>query len=90
MSAEPFSKSTRAKMAACATLGLSYWADHPANGCMWAVDNRQQAHVVRWYRKKGQVALQRQGEPRKRMDYARGRFVDYVPTWDAGNRVEVA
>ncbi|QDK03170.1 hypothetical protein SEA_SYDNAT_78 [Mycobacterium phage SydNat] len=59
----PFSKTTQAKIAACEALGLSYWADHPATGCMWAVDDQQQAFVVRWYRSTGMVALVTVGEP---------------------------
>lgn len=51
-------KTTATKMAACASLGLHYWADHPATGCVWAVDDNQQAHVVRWCKKTNTAALQ--------------------------------
>lgn len=38
---------TATRIAACATLGLSYWADHPVPGHVWAVDDNQVPHVVR-------------------------------------------
>jgi hypothetical protein len=40
-------KRTRERLTACEAVGLSYWADHPVIGHVWAVDSRQQAHVVR-------------------------------------------
>jgi hypothetical protein len=40
-------KSTRERISACAAIGLSYWSDHPARNCVWAIDDHQRAHVVR-------------------------------------------
>ena len=88
----PFNQQTRSKMAACQALGLSYWSDHPARGCLWAVDANQQAHVVRWYRKTNQAALQQIGKPRKVIDYTQvGCIVyrDQYPTHDAAERVAI-
>lgn len=89
MDIQPFSATTLSKMAACRAVGLEYWSDHPATGCMWAVDGNQQAHVVRWYRKTNEAALQVQREPRKYRD------ADFVwrteyPVYDAGGRVRVS
>lgn len=42
-------RQTLTRMAACNALGLHYWAGHPQPGCVWAVDDFQQAHVVRIY-----------------------------------------
>ena len=51
---------TRDRLAACGALGLSYWSDHPADRTretytVWAIDGRQQAHVVRVDREAGTV-----------------------------------
>jgi len=43
----PLNKRTTERLAACETVGLHYWADHPAAGHVWAVDDHQHAHVVR-------------------------------------------
>lgn len=89
---QPFSATTIEKMAACHAVGLSYWSDHPSTGCMWAVDESRRAHVVRWYRKTREVALQSVGKPRKVVDYSKvgGLFYkDQYPTYDAGERVKV-
>jgi hypothetical protein len=40
-------KGTRERLAACEAVGLHWWADHPVAGHVWAVDDHQQAHVVR-------------------------------------------
>ena len=40
-------KRTREWMVACASVGATFWADHPAPGCLWAVDDEQQFHVIR-------------------------------------------
>jgi hypothetical protein len=34
-------------LAACEAFGLHYWGEHPLEGHVWAVDDRQHAHVVR-------------------------------------------
>lgn len=47
MMARQLKKSTCERLAACEAVGLFYWADHPAAGHVWAVDDHQQAHVVR-------------------------------------------
>lgn len=39
-------KNTATKAAACAALGLSYWADHPRPGYVWAVDGRRYVPVL--------------------------------------------
>ncbi|QBP29700.1 hypothetical protein SEA_TYPHA_45 [Mycobacterium phage Typha] len=44
---------TAAKMVAAHAVGLSYWADHPAAGHIWAVSDDQRAHVVRVNAKEG-------------------------------------
>lgn len=44
-------KDTALKMAASAALRLHYWADHPLAGRIWAVDDNQQPHVLRIYKK---------------------------------------
>ncbi len=46
-------KRTRERVAACETVGLHYWADHPVAGHVWAVDDHQAAHVVRIESKTG-------------------------------------
>lgn len=86
----PFNQTIRAKIAACDALELSYWADHPASGCIWAVDANQQPHVVRWYRKTNQVALQHVGKPHRVIDYTAWPVIAYrdvYPTYDAGDRI---
>jgi hypothetical protein len=45
--ARPLPKRTRERLAACAAIGLSYWSDHPARNCVWAIGDHQDAHVVR-------------------------------------------
>jgi hypothetical protein len=45
-SGRPLPKGTRERLAACAAVGLHYWADHPAAYCIWAVDKRRRAHAV--------------------------------------------
>jgi hypothetical protein len=86
---QPFRKETREKIAACEAVGLAYWSDHPTAGCMWAVDDNQQPHVVRWYRKTNEVALQHQGEPRNVRyfnKYGRAAYWDEYPVYDDGQR----
>jgi hypothetical protein len=39
--------------AACASLGLVFWAEHPRTNHMWAVDDNQTMHIVRIARKDG-------------------------------------
>ncbi|MDP7733659.1 DUF7457 domain-containing protein [Mycobacterium paragordonae] len=92
MDIQPFSKTTLGKMAACEAVGLSYWSDHPANGCVWAVDSDQQAHVVRWYRNTNEASLQSVGKPYKVVDYSKPglAYKDHFPTHDSGDRVKVA
>jgi hypothetical protein len=46
-------KRTREWMVACASVGASFWADHPAPGCLWAVDDEQQFHVIRVRKRAG-------------------------------------
>lgn len=46
---------TREKIAACAALGLSYWANHPTPSTVWAVDDYQQPHSVHIDRKAGKA-----------------------------------
>jgi hypothetical protein len=46
-------KSTRERLAACAAVGLYFWSDHPTTHHVWAVDDHQQAHVVRICRDDG-------------------------------------
>jgi hypothetical protein len=46
----PLNKRISERLAACETVGLHYWADHPAAGHVWAVDDQQRAHVVRIHR----------------------------------------
>lgn len=69
MEIQPFNQTTLGKMAACNALGLSYWSDHPVTGCMWAVDDNQRPHVVRWYRKTNEAW--QVGKPRKVIDYTK-------------------
>jgi hypothetical protein len=45
--ARPLPKRTLERLAACEAVGLHYWSDHPWAHCVWAVDDHQQAHVVR-------------------------------------------
>jgi hypothetical protein len=45
--ARPLPKGTRERLAACEAIGLTYWSDHPARNCVWAIDDQQRAHVVR-------------------------------------------
>jgi hypothetical protein len=45
--ARPLSKRTLEHLAACESVGLHYWSDHPTAGHVWAVDDRRQAHAVR-------------------------------------------
>ncbi|ASR77184.1 hypothetical protein KIV66_gp77 [Mycobacterium phage MyraDee] len=87
----PFTKTTQAKMAACAALGLSYWSDHPGVRCVWAVNDRQQAFVVKIY-KSGHAALQNEGDSYMRTIYdKRGtKSVKVIRTYDAGDRVPFA
>ena len=40
-------KRTREAIAACESVGLMFWSGHPGRNCLWAVDDRQQAHTVR-------------------------------------------
>jgi hypothetical protein len=92
----PFNKTTQSKIAACEALGLSYWADHPATGCVWAVDTDQQAHVVRWYRPNNRstdhlAALQQVGEPHREIwwdDRGDRKYRFRYPLADAGERVQ--
>jgi hypothetical protein len=77
MTDSPHPKATREKIAVCERFGLHYWADHPQPGRMWAVDDHQQAHVIRWYRSKGYAVLQQQG-------------VDQPTTRDMGEHIAVA
>lgn len=96
MSIQPFSKTTLGKMAACEALSLSYWADHPAPNCVWAVDDNQQAHVVRVYRKTGEAAVQDVAGSRRVIEWQKQRgeyilkYVDKYSMADAGDRVKVA
>ena len=53
--AKPLPAQTRVRLAACAAVGLSYWSGHPQAGCLWAVDDHQQAHVVKVDYKGGQA-----------------------------------
>ncbi|AAG59783.1 gp78 [Mycobacterium phage Bxb1] len=47
MTVEPkHSKITLTRMAACEALGLHYWSGHAVRGCVWAVDDNQQAYTV--------------------------------------------
>lgn len=46
----------RQNVAACAALGLSYWADHPDPGCVWAVDAANQEYrIVKIDRRNGEA-----------------------------------
>jgi hypothetical protein len=47
MSRQQLPKRTRECLAACQAVGLHYWSDHPLAHHVWAVDDHQQAHVVR-------------------------------------------
>lgn len=49
----PLRKATREALAACEAVGLHYWADHRRAHHLWAVDDRQRAHVVRINREDG-------------------------------------
>jgi hypothetical protein len=60
-STEPFNKTTRQKITVCQAFGLHYWSDHPLPGRMWAVDDHQGAHVIRWYRARGFAVKQSGG-----------------------------
>lgn len=40
-------------VAACAAVGLSYWADGPDTNLLWAVDDDRVAHIVKIDRQKG-------------------------------------
>lgn len=51
--ARPLSIRTAQSVAACASLGLSYWADASTDGCVWAVDAEQHPHLVRVDRRNG-------------------------------------
>jgi ferredoxin len=44
--ARPLPKRTIEALAACEAVGLMFWSDHPRRRHVWAVDERQQAHVV--------------------------------------------
>lgn len=84
----PHTRTTQQKITACEALGLSYWADHPAAGCVWAVDDNQQAHAVRWYRKTNEVCLVKTGDPRP--PYIAAPKKEWVyPTYDISDRVKV-
>jgi hypothetical protein len=49
---------TLQSIAACSALGLSYWADHPKPGYLWAVDPDKQEFVpVHIQRRAGLVEL---------------------------------
>ena len=45
--ARPLPKGTLERLAACQAVGLHYWSDHPVAKHFWAVDDHQQAHVVK-------------------------------------------
>lgn len=47
MSIGLFTKPTRERIAACESVGLSYWSDHPFPSHAWAVNAAGEAHVVR-------------------------------------------
>jgi hypothetical protein len=88
-----FSKTTLGKIAACQAVGLHYWSDHPAANCVWAVDDEQQPHVVRWYRKTNEAAVQHVGDPRKETWWDKNqnrRLRDVYSTADVSDRVKVA
>lgn len=70
-------KTTAARLAACAAVGLSYWSGHPLAGHVWAVDDTQQAHAVQVDYKRGQA--RRVYEHQKA--WARGRYGDWA-NWD--------
>jgi hypothetical protein len=91
MERSPFNKETRAKIAVCEAFGLSYWADHPERGRMWAVDDHQQAHVIRWYKTAGYAVLQREGTKTVQERIWPFRRIQQVPTtYDTGQRIAVA
>lgn len=77
---ELLNKAIREKIAICEAFGLSYWADHPLPGRMWAVDNSQQPHVIRWYRSKGWASKQYAGFNRR----------NELQSYDIGERIAVA
>lgn len=84
-------KAIREKIAVCERFGLHYWADHPEAGRMWAVDDSQQAHVIRWYRSKGYAVLQRTGTRQVRENiWPYRRIVKQETTYDTGERIAVA
>lgn len=39
-------KRTRENIAACASLGLSFWSEAPPNSALWALDSAQTVHMV--------------------------------------------
>jgi hypothetical protein len=82
------SKETRTRMAACHALGLHYWAGHPLPGRVWAVDDYQQAHVVRIYARQGIAVLQRDGVKPTRERIWPYRLNQHAPTtFDTAQRV---
>lgn len=81
-------KVTATKMAACAAVGLHYWADHPLPGRVWAVDDNQQAHVVRVYASKDTAVLQKVVIRQVRQwSMCGNRMVDETHTYDVGDAI---
>lgn len=88
-------------VAACESLGLSYWADGWDTNMLWAVDNEQTAHVVTIDRKKGtalhacthtyrrwtkEVGIQGRPIPETRVFCTKIKFGAKSSTWEVGGR----